>query len=139
MWGMPIIVAVQQSQLALYTTTSSAVSSASSSQSTSTIPSSTSTQTASPTPDRLSTGAKAGIAVGAVLGAIFLLSMGILFCRQRRKSIRTRNDLGAGDPMYQDGYRYQRAPVELGVNEHKIGVIPPVELSSGHQHAEMGT
>jgi hypothetical protein len=93
MWGMPITVEFQATQLSLYTTTTSTSTSPTTnsvSQTTSFI-SPTETSSSSPAASGgLSTGAKVGIAVGAVAGVLILLGIAIL--RWRRRGGVSRNE-----------------------------------------------
>ncbi|KAL4922608.1 hypothetical protein BDW62DRAFT_237 [Aspergillus aurantiobrunneus] len=79
MWGQPITIMYQESEQSLYTTST-----------TTTTSSSPATITSSPLPDppsssTLSDGAKAGIAVGSIVGALLLFGFAFVFWRRRTK------------------------------------------------------
>ncbi|KAH0381467.1 hypothetical protein KCU92_g6986, partial [Aureobasidium melanogenum] len=92
MWAQPITVAFQQSDLALFTTSSSSISSSSStttstSSTISSINTVTSTPTTSPAPKKassLSGGAIAGIVIGA-LAVLAIIAAAVFFLRRQRK------------------------------------------------------
>ena len=105
MWGVPITVQFQADELSLYTTTTSSVPSTTSSvpSTTSGVPSTPSispttslvSQPTGPSPaqkssshppssKQLSTGAKAGITVGVVIGVLILLGIATLGWRRKR-------------------------------------------------------
>jgi uncharacterized protein (TIGR03382 family) len=93
MWAEPIYVEFRQQDLTLYSTSSPTTTSTSTpGQPSSTASSATTASTSSPSArldpyhskGGLSTGAKAGIGVGAALGALLIL-LAVLFARRRRR------------------------------------------------------
>ncbi|KAI0972728.1 hypothetical protein F4678DRAFT_460293 [Xylaria arbuscula] len=103
--------------------------------------------TASSTPSGLSTGAKAGIGVGASLGGLVIIITAFLVFRRLKhrhsyeapKHTRSQGNYSSGDkPESQDpsfqGYKIQTLPVELGhgsINGHGGS---PVELPAGREY-----
>ncbi|KAL2871592.1 uncharacterized protein BJX67DRAFT_166568 [Aspergillus lucknowensis] len=116
MWAQPITIMYQESDLSYYTSTSS--SSVSTTPSSSTI-----TTTSPPRPDSdtssdsgtLSGGAKAGIAVGSIVGALLLLGLGFVFWRRlgKKKAQAMGSIQGGVQEGYGPGYKDQRSPYLL--------------------------
>jgi hypothetical protein len=92
MWGQPIVVEFEQKDLTLFSTSTSTPSTSSATPGPSATTKQTAvTSTAPPTPSTnpsssLSTGAKAGIGVGAAVVAIFFLGIAAFFLRRNRKA-----------------------------------------------------
>ncbi|KAI1304512.1 hypothetical protein F5Y03DRAFT_357612 [Xylaria venustula] len=105
------------------------------------------TSTASSTPSGLSTGAKAGIGIGATLGGLaIIITAFLLFRRSRQKHsyeapehTRSQGNYSSGDkPESQDmsfqGYKTQTSPVELGHGPIDSHGGSPVELPAGREY-----
>ena len=123
MWAEPIYVEFRQQDLTLYSTISPTTTSTSTpAQPSSTASSATSAPTSSLSagPDLyyskggLSTGAKAGIGVGAALGALLILLAVLFFAMRRRRGNKQRRP---PEPYYQPGFYNQRS--EMDASEGK--------------------
>jgi hypothetical protein len=113
MWALPIYVEFRQQDLTLYSTSSPTITSTSTPAQPSSIASpATSAPTSSPGagPDPyhskggLSTGAKAGIGIGAALGVLLIL-LAVLFAMRRRRGNKQRRP---PEPYHQPGF-YNRS------------------------------
>ncbi|KAJ5921325.1 hypothetical protein N7466_009651 [Penicillium verhagenii] len=117
MWGQPITIMYQASDLSIYPT--SAYTSSSSPSSSSAAASSSNT---------LSTGAKAGIAVGSVVGALLLFGVGLFWWRSR-KEMRRPQESGTQDTTDTPEWDHSMA----------MSSVPmPAELENRSMRSELG-
>ncbi|OJJ46174.1 hypothetical protein ASPZODRAFT_142797 [Penicilliopsis zonata CBS 506.65] len=121
MWGLPIVIEYQSSDLSLYTT-ATATSTTSTTSTTSAAPSTQSSSSSS----GLSTGAKAGIAVGAVVGALLLLGLFGFWLRRSRAEKRRQITPIAPETTSQPAELYQDQVYEAPANENAV----PIEADS---------
>jgi hypothetical protein len=118
MWAEPIYVEFRQQDLTLYSTSSPTTTNTSTpAQPSSTASSATSAPTSSPSSGSdpyhskggLSTGAKAGIGVGAGLGTLLILLAVLFFAMRRRRKIKQRR---RPESYYQPGFYNQSSEMD---------------------------
>ncbi|MCJ1406867.1 hypothetical protein MMC19_000937, partial [Ptychographa xylographoides] len=152
MWGQPITVEYEASDLSLFTTSTSSSTTSTSSSSTGTS-SSTSSATQAPgttsgptiiatsTSNGLSSGAIAGIVVAALVIAILLAIIAFLLLRRKRRAqaepnyqgVPTQNPGTSNQPYqpYQPEPMVQRSPVEAPGDSQRPGELPGEFYSPG--------
>ncbi|KAL4898863.1 hypothetical protein BDW74DRAFT_184287 [Aspergillus multicolor] len=131
MWAQPITIMYQESDLSLYTTTTTNRSSSTTSNATSdTAPNPSDVHTAeteTSSSDGLSGGAIAGIAVGCVAGVLVLLGLVFIMWRRKRGKVQSAND---------QSVPHRNTPGE-GYGTKPTGAMSEMSSSGGHTRSEL--